>query len=63
MDIWTSFFKAKLTAKDLNLMLDLGEHREMVGVDEDVPAVFEGGKEIKRLFKGVGNCFRWLKAP
>jgi hypothetical protein len=35
----------------------------MVGVDEDVPAVFEGGKEIKRLFKGVGNCFRWLKAP
>jgi hypothetical protein len=59
VDIWPSFVKAKPTAENLNLMFDLGEHGEMVGVDEDVTAVLEGSKEINRLFKGVGNCFRW----
>jgi hypothetical protein len=63
VDIWPSFVKAKFTAQKLNLMLDLGEHGEMIGVNQDVPAVLEGGEEIERLFWGVRNCFRWLKGP
>jgi hypothetical protein len=35
----------------------------VVGVDEDVPAVVDGGKEIERLIEGVRNCFEWLKGP
>lgn len=53
--------QGRVRAQNLNLMLDVGEHGEMIGVDEDVPAVLEGGKEVKRLFMGVRNGFRWLK--
>jgi hypothetical protein len=38
VDIWPSFVKAKSAAENLDLLLDLGEHGEVVGVDEDVRA-------------------------
>jgi hypothetical protein len=55
VDIWPSFVKAKSTAENLDLLLDLGEHGEVVGVDEDVPAVLERREQIERLFQGVGD--------
>jgi hypothetical protein len=41
VDIGSSLFKAKLTSQELDLTLDLDKHTEVVGLDEDVPAVFE----------------------
>ena len=41
MDIGSSLFKAKLTSQELDLILDLDEQAGVVGLDEDVPAVFE----------------------
>jgi hypothetical protein len=51
VDIGTSFGNPKFTAQDLDLMLDLGEHGEVVGVDEDVPTVLEGCQQIQGLFQ------------
>lgn len=44
MDIGPSLIKPKFTAQDLDLVFHLGEHAEVVGVDENVPAVFESRK-------------------
>ncbi len=36
-------------------MLDLGEHSEVIGVDEHVPAVFERCQQIQRLLEVENN--------
>ena len=51
VDISTSFINAKFTAQVLDLMLDLGEHGKVVGVDKDVPTVLERRQQIKSLLQ------------
>jgi hypothetical protein len=51
VDIWTSFVNPKFTAQLLDLMLDLGEHGKVVGVDKDVPTVLERRQQIKSLLQ------------
>jgi hypothetical protein len=36
-------------------MLNLGEHSEMVGLDEHIPAVLEGSQQIERFVEAVHN--------
>ena len=48
MDIAPSLIKPKLTAHDLDLILDLGKHAEVVGENENVPAVFERCQQVER---------------
>ena len=43
--------ETKFKALDLDLMLDLGEHGEIVGVDEYVPTVLERGQQVRRLLE------------
>ena len=43
--------KAKFTTEDLDLMLDLGQNGEMVGVDENVPAVLQRSQQRQCLLK------------
>jgi len=62
VDIWTSFVESEFTAEDLDLVLDLREDREMVGIDQDVSAVLECRKEIERILQVIGDAvwgFRW----
>ena len=41
-------------------MLELGEHGEMVGFDEEVPTVFEGRQQVERLLEAVDDAHGWL---
>jgi hypothetical protein len=63
MDIGTSFGNSKFMAQDLDLMLDLGEHGKVVGIDEDVSAVLKGRQQIQSLlqseFHAVRRLFGW----
>ena len=55
-DICSSFAHTKLTAEDLDLVLDLRGDREMVGGDEDVPAVLQRHEEGERLLQAVDDA-------
>lgn len=67
MDIAPSLIKPKLTAHDLDLILDLGKHAEVVGENENVPAVFERCQQVERSFEVETDSVRrlprwWLHA-
>ena len=51
VDIGSSLYKAKLKSQGLDLILALYKNAEVIGVDEDVPAVFKRRKQIQRLLK------------
>jgi hypothetical protein len=51
VDIWTSFVNPKFTAQVLDLMLDLGEHGKVVGVDKDIPTVLGRRQQIESLLQ------------
>jgi len=42
-------------------MLDLGQHGEVVRVDEDVSAILERRQKIERLVQPVGDASRRLR--
>lgn len=44
----------------LELMLNLGEHSEVIGVDEYVPAVLERCQKIQRLLEVENDLFAAL---
>jgi hypothetical protein len=52
--------KAKFTTEDLDLMLDLGQNGEMVGVDENVLAVLQRSQQRQRLLKVEIDALRGL---
>jgi hypothetical protein len=61
VDIGSSLFKTKLTSQDLDLILDLDKHAEVVHLDENVPAVFECCKQTQRLLEvATGPLWRLL---
>jgi len=47
----TSIVQAESTAETLDLALDLGEHREVIRVDQDVAAVLQGGQQLQGLLE------------
>jgi hypothetical protein len=60
VDIGPSFVEAEFMAEDLYLMLDLGENREVVGVDTYVSTILECREKVERLMEPVENALRWL---
>jgi hypothetical protein len=60
MDIEPSLFKPKFMTEDLDLMLDLGKYGQMVGVDDNVPAVLERSEQRQRLLEVENDAFGWL---
>jgi hypothetical protein len=48
--------------EDLDLMLDLGKYGQMVGVDDNVPAVLERSQQRPRLLEVENDTFGWLLA-
>ena len=51
MDTGSSLIKAKFTTHDLDLILDLREHAEVIGLDENVPNVFKRRKQKQSLLQ------------
>ncbi len=62
VDIWTSFVNTKFTGQVLDLILDLGEHGKVVGVDKDVPTVLERRQQIKSLLQLKFHPVRRLRS-
>jgi hypothetical protein len=62
VDTWTSFVNTKFTAQVLDLMLDLGEHGKVVGVDKDVPTVLERRRQINSLLQLKFHPVRRLRS-
>jgi hypothetical protein len=60
VDIGPSLVEAKFTTQNLNLTLDLGEHGEVVGLDEDVPAVLKPSQQVQRLIEVEDDALRSL---
>jgi hypothetical protein len=51
VDIGTSLIKPKFTTEDLDLVLDLGQHGEVVGIEKNVPAVFQRSEQGQGLLE------------
>jgi hypothetical protein len=62
VDIRTSFVNPKFTAQVLDLMLDLGEHGKVVGVDKDVPTVLKRRQQIESLLQLKFHPVRWFRS-
>jgi hypothetical protein len=60
--IGSSFSESQLTADNLDLRFDLGHDREVIGIDENISGILEGGELIQRLVEAKVNLFRWIES-
>ncbi|MGH9056371.1 MAG: hypothetical protein ACRDZX_16245 [Acidimicrobiales bacterium] len=62
-----SLVEAKFTTETLDLVLHLRQDRRVVGINEDVPGVFEGSQQVEGILKTQGDVARrsrsWLVLP
>jgi hypothetical protein len=58
VDIGSSLFESKLSADDLNLIFDLEQDGEVIGVDQNVSGILGGGEIAQSLVGPKANLFR-----